>query len=311
MSPFNAEGVQFAFDNTSISWYMECPRKYQYSMIERWILKTPSVHLWWGGHFAKALERYYKYIAEGLTGEDSIIRIVHEALIDTWEYKRDEKGEIVEPRVGAPQTFFEPNKTRETLIRSIVWYFDHYKEDLFPVAYLEDGKPAVELSAKMAIDDGNFYCGHIDKMVKSDDDMVYPMDQKSTGSTIGQYWFQQFDLSFQMTGYTFLAKALYHMPVKGVIIDGVQTLVGGTSFQRGFTFRTDDQLNEWYEDLMFWIKAIQADTKRGYFAKNTTSCDKYGGCPFKHVCVRTEKLRKNFLAADFNQRPQWNPLEAR
>lgn len=311
ISPFNEEGVQYAFDNTSVTWYMECPRKYQYSMFGRWILKTPSVHLWWGGHFAKALERYYKFIAGGMDSEEAIEEIVHQALIDTWEYKRDEQGNIVEPRVGAPETFFEPNKTRETLIRSIVWYFEQYKDDLFRVAYLSDGRPAVELSCKMAIDDGNFYCGHIDKMVATDDGFVYPMDQKSTGSAIGQYWFKQFDLSFQMSGYSFLAKAMYKMPVKGVIIDGVQTLVGGTTFQRGFTFRTDDQLNEWYDDLMSWIKKIQASTRAGYFEKNTTSCDKYGGCPFKQVCSTTPNLRKNFLAADFVQRPQWNPLESR
>lgn len=310
MSPFNEEGVQFAFDSTSIGWYMECPRKYELSMRALWVSNKPSVHLWWGGHFAKAMERYYKFVAEGMDTEDAIIQVVHQAMIDTWEYKRDAEGKIVEPRVGAPQTFFEPNKTRETLVRSIIWYFEHYKEDMFPVAILENGKPAVELSFKMAIDGGNFYCGHIDKMVVADD-FVYPMDQKSTGSTIGQSWFKQFDLSFQFSGYSFAAKAMYHMPVKGMIVDGIQTLVGGTTFQRGFTFRTDAQLDEWYEDLMGFIAGIQNDTRRGYFAKNTTSCDKYGGCVFKDVCARSPELRKNFFAGDFHKREQWNPLVER
>lgn len=289
---------------------MECPRKYQYSMLERWVSRKPSVHLWWGGHFAKALERYFKFVATGMDTEDAIHEVVRLAMIDTWEYKRDEQGNICEPRVGAPMTFFDANKTRETLIRSIVWYFEQYKDDLFPVAILNNGKPAVELSFKLSLDDGNYYCGHIDKLVVSDD-FVYPMDQKTTGATIGPGWFNQFDLSFQMTGYTFAAKSLYHIPVKGVIVDGVQVMVGGTSFQRGFTFRTDDQLNEWYEDLMITIKHVQADTKRNYFPKNTTSCDKFGGCVFKGVCSRSPSLRKNFLEGDFYQREQWNPLEER
>jgi PD-(D/E)XK nuclease superfamily len=307
-SCFNDAGVQFAFDSTSIGWYMDCPRKYQYSMIDRWQSMKSSVHLWWGGHFATALEHFHKYVAFGSTVEDAIIRVVHEAMIATWEYKLDSNGVPVEPRIGAPVTFFDTNKTRETLVRSIVWYFEQYKDDLFPVVILSDGKPAVELSFKLALDDGNYYCGHIDKVVQAKDDCIYPMDQKSTGSTIGMGWFSQFDLSFQMTGYTFAAKALYNLPVKGVIIDGVQVMVGGTTYQRGFTFRTDDQLNEWYDDLMTFIKNLQADTQRGYFPKNTSSCDKYGGCVFKSVCSRSPVLRKNFLAGDFYRRDQWNPL---
>lgn len=309
-SPFNEQGVQYAFDNTSISWFVTCPRYYQLKMIERWEPAKLSVHLWFGQHFATALERYYKCRAEGMDLEEAMVTVVHAALIDTWIYKRDEQGNIIEPRVGAPYDSFNPAKTRESLIRTIIWYIDQFHDEDLKILMLSNGKPAVELSFKLAIDDGNYYCGHIDRIATLGDD-PYLMDQKTTGSTISQSFFSAFDLNFQMSGYTFAGKALFHIPVKGVIIDGAQIAVGFTRFERGFTFRTQDQLDEWYDGLMYWIEQIQSATRKQHFPQNLTSCEKYGGCEFRNVCARSPQLRKNFLAGDFNKRPQWNPLEPR
>jgi len=40
--------VQWAWDSTSLGWLKECPRKYQYHMIEQWRGRGESIHLEYG-----------------------------------------------------------------------------------------------------------------------------------------------------------------------------------------------------------------------------------------------------------------------
>src|SRR5947207_12088278 len=111
MTPFK-DGTQFAWDSTSIKLAETCHYKYKLKMIDRWEPKRKSVHLLFGGWYASALERYYKYKAEG--DPKALLRVVHEALCDTW----------IE---GKPWSSDHPAKTRENLIRSIVWYVDQFE----------------------------------------------------------------------------------------------------------------------------------------------------------------------------------------
>ena len=137
------------------------------------------------------------------------------------------------------------------------------------------------------------------------------MYQKTTGSTITPRYFKQFKPGVQMPLYSFAGKAIYKTPVKGVIIDAAQIAVGFTRFERGFVSYSDIELDEWYENMMFHIQAIQTMTLRDFFPMNPTSCNKFAGCEFRDVCSVPKDLRVNFLKADFEQKPVWNPLEVR
>src|SRR5215469_5106362 len=132
---------QFAWDSTSLGWLKTCPRLYQYSMIEGWRPKQPSIHLHFGLLYHAALERYDRFRAEGLTHEDALRETTRQALVDSWPWD------------------FEPlerdTKNRETFIRSVVWYLDEFGEnDTCETVILNNGKPAVELSFKMELDRG-------------------------------------------------------------------------------------------------------------------------------------------------------------
>lgn len=300
-------GVQFAWDATSIKMAEKCLRYYGY-IIEGWEPLRKSVHLIWGGHFATALERFAKKQALGATREEALIQVVHEALIDTWEYDRDEEGKII-PGTGQPWQSDHNAKTRENLIRSIIWYADHYADDNMKTVHLQNGKPAVELSFTLDAD-GLILCGHLDKLVEYGGDL-YVMDQKSTGSTITPRWFDQFSPDSQMSLYAFAGKAVFDTPVKGVVIDGAQVAVGFTRFERGFAPRTTTQLEEWLSDAKYTIEEAQEATLKKRFPHRTTSCDQYGGCMFRDVCARSPEVRKHFLEADFKKGKRWNPLERR
>lgn len=298
-SPFDKNGLQFAWDQTSINLAQTCLLKYNYTMIEGWRKRGLGIHLKFGQHYATALEHYYKHVALGMEKDEALREVVREALRDTWE--REE---------GKPWDSGHTSKTRENLIRTIIWYVDHFIEDPTTVLLRSDGKPAVEYSFRLSVDNGIIFTGHIDRVVTYSND-PYVMDQKTTVQTTGPYYFRQFEHpNTQMGMYTWAGQVIYNIPVKGVIIDAAQIAVGFSRFQRGFANRTADQLEEWYETSMFWIEQARTATRERHFPMNPKSCEDYGGCEFRDVCARQKAVRPNFLKADFEVR-HWNPLESR
>ena len=300
---FDDQGVQFAWDATSIGYAQTCLRYYKYKMIDGYSPRGRSVHLRFGGHYATALEHYYKHLALGVDEEEALILVVHEALTDTWDRTEEDP-------VGKPWDSMDTNKTRETLIRTIVWYVEHFRKEPTPVIHLANGKPAVEYSFTLPVDNGLVFSGHIDRLVTYHGD-IYVMDQKTTGGTVGPYFFDQFSPNTQMSMYSFAGRAIYGAPVMGVIIDAAQVAVNFSRFERGFTGRTEAQLEEWYETAMYHIEKAQTAVREDYFPMNPSACGNYGGCPFRKICNKPERLRNNFLEADFDKLPPWDPLERR
>ena len=303
-SPFLlGTNIQYAWDSTSLGWLKECPRKYQYSMIEGWRAKVESVNLKFGALYHHALETYDRYVAEGDDHDTALDKILDETLHATWEN-------------GAPWTPDHNTKNRENLIRSIIWYVEHFKEDPAKTIQLANGKPAVELSFKMVMDYGPqgsdqlyMLCGHLDRLVDFAG-VTYVMDRKTTASTISGQWFDQFAPDNQMSLYSMAAKVIYQTPVKGVIIDGVQIAVGFSRFARGFTYRTDAQIEEWLKDTRHWLRLAENYAKEGHWPQNDKSCHHYGGCVFRKVCSKSPEVREKFLESDFHKVP-WNPLVPR
>lgn len=296
---FDEEGLQFAWDSTSIKLADECLRKYYYKLVEGWQPREYGVHILFGGHFALALEHYYKWIALGDSSNEALHKVVLEVLINTWDTE-----------AGKPVEFLHNSKTRENLVRSIIWYVDQFENETIEVVKLASGKPAVEYSFSLPVDNDIVFTGHIDRLVTYSDE-IYAMDQKTTGQTVSSAYFAQYSPDHQMSMYTFAGQMIYGSPVKGVIIDVAQIAVGFTRFERGFTFRTSAQLAEWYEDAMYTIEAARAAVREQHFPMRRTSCNNFGGCEFRSVCGRSPDVRPNFLAADFVRGPRWDPLQRR
>lgn len=337
-SPFDASGAQFAWDSTSIKLAETCLYKYYLKMHAGWGPATKSAHLIFGAHYATALEDYHKAIADGVDREQAVRDVVHQALCDTWEYDDcshcEGSGEITfhqiapagahpspvicdncdgtgnEPGSGQPWTSDHNLKTRGNLIRSIIWYLDHFRDDPCETVILSSGKAAVEYSFKLPVDNDIVLSGHLDRLVTYADHL-YVQDQKTTGTTISARFFDGFNPDTQMSLYTLAGKAIFGLPVKGVMIDAAQVAVGFTRFERGFTFRAEDQLQEWYEGAMHTIEAARTATHEGYFPMNPSSCGNYGGCEFRHVCSKSPSVREQFLKGDYVKGEIWNPLRPR
>jgi hypothetical protein len=301
------DGKQIVWDATSLSLFEACPRKYQLKMIEGWKPHRTSVHLRFGSHYATALEHYHKRRFEGRTIEEATRDVVHEALIDTWDQVLNEDGTV---KSEGPWDSGNVNKTRETLIRTIIWYIEEYRNEDAKILTLADGRPAVEYSFLLPVDNGIYFSGHLDSVVEYGGDN-YVRDQKTTKSTVGTYYFEDYKPHIQMSMYSFAGSAILASPVKGVVIDAAQIAVGFSRFSRGFTFRSDAELNEWYADSLKWIEIAHGMSAAMHFPMNPNSCGSYGGCEFRRVCSRGKSVREQFLLADFTPNQQWNPAARR
>lgn len=325
---FDESGVQFAWDSTSLKLAETCLHKYQLKLILGWQPERKSVHLLFGGWYASALESYYKYVADGMSQDEALIEVVSEALTETWIFPDCEScsgsgfcdvdktcpechGEGIRQEGGEPWVSDHNTKTRENLIRTIVWYIDQFGEDdSCQTVILSSGQPAVEHSFRLDADNGIILCGHLDRLVEYGG-RPYIQDQKTTQSTITARYFDGYNPDSQMSLYTFAGKSIFGLPIKGVMIDAAQIAVGFTRFERGFSFRTDDQLNEWYDHSMYHIERARQATRDNHFPLNPSSCNQYGGCEFRHICSKAPSIREQFLKGDFVKGKRWDPLEVR
>lgn len=325
-SPFLAgTNIQYAWDSTSLGDLKICPRKYQYTMIEGWQAKGDNIHLRFGGEFHEAIQDYEIAKAEGASHEDAIRTAVQHLLARIRDWEVD---------VGTKAGNYK-NKT--TLLQLCIDYFDHYADDPATTFILDNGRPAVELSFKFDLDwgpkasfindlhesleeQGKVYgqpyilCGHLDRVVDFSGDL-FVLDHKTTTTTPSDYFFKGFNPSNQMTLYTLAGKVVLNAPIKGIIVEAAQIcLEQPNKFIRKPTHRTQDQLDEWVENLHYWFAVAESYANAGYWPMNDTACTMYGGCKFINVCSKSPQVREIYLKSDFIKLPEserWNPLKPR
>lgn len=321
--------VQFAWDSTSLGLLKTCPRLYQYVMIDGWGSTEESVHLRFGQEYHQALQDYDLSRAAGIPHDDAIFDVVKALLERTADFKPD------------PDTRAGKYKSRNMLIRCVIWYLDEHAEDPAKTYIKADGKPAVELSFRFELDWGPradqqevgtvfdstlipgqpyLLCGHLDRVVDFNGSL-FVMDHKTSLTTLGSYYFDQYSPHNQMSLYSYAGKVILSSPIKGVIINAAQLMLDydksgdyGARFVRGFTYRTPDQLDEWLTDLHSLLAQAEAFAEADYWPMNDLSCDKFGGCRFRSICSKSPQVREQFLKSDFDKLTEdqrWNPLKPR
>lgn len=311
-------GLQLYWDSTSLSALKVCPKYYHYTIVQGLVPRGTSAHLIFGLEFHSALEQYDRERATGLGHRDAMLAAVRNAIVRTWN-----------GRLNRPWTSDEPTKTRETLIRSVVWYLDQFEEDHLRTVILATGQPAVELSFRFetgfttqTTNEDFWLCGHLDRLVtEGDSDIEWIVDRKTTKSGLGEEYFQRYSPDCQMSLYTLAGNVIRKKPVKGIIIDACQVQVNGSRFQRGFVTRSPAQLEEWFNDTRQWLRLAESYAIAGHWPQNDKACNQYssynsdldtwrGGCPFKPVCGASPEVRPKLLAGLYDHRP-WDPRQTR
>lgn len=330
-SPFIAgSNIQFAWDSTSLTVAMACPKRYKLEIIEGWEPKNPNVAiaLAFGILLHAGIETYHRLRSAGVDFDSAVVGSLRHVM---------EKEDFREPGVAifsklpthedievikeADDADEESDgidlrnskiRTRYHLFRALVWYFDNYRQDHLQVITLSDGMAAVEHSFRVPIGetlaDGTplLLSGHFDKVVDFNGSL-YVSDVKSTKSITHQ-WRREFDLSHQMTGYTLGGKIGLHQPVQGVFIDAVCLQVGGVKFNRFPTHRSESQLKEFIRTLKYIADQAEMWYEQDYYPMNTSACM---FCKYKEVCSQPPEFRQMHLNTYFRRSVAWNPLANR
>lgn len=225
--------LQFAWDSTSLGYLKTCARMYQYILIDGWGHTEESVHLRFGSEFHTAHQDYALSRAAGIPHDDSVFDVVKALLERTADYKPD------------PDTRAGKYKSRNLLIRSVIWYLDEHRDDPAKTYIKADGEPAVELSFRFELDWGPInqpqykpasaitpggpeysavqpylLCGHLDKVVDFNGSL-FVMDHKAqplSASVLGLHgWIQIRHLSI---GDSIAGQDGKFYPVKGLYPKG-------------------------------------------------------------------------------------------
>jgi hypothetical protein len=299
--------LQLAWDSVSRGAFKTCKQYYKYVIIDGYASKRENVHFVFGIGFHSALELYDRHRAKGKSHSQALNLAVHFTIQYTWDFSRKR-----------PWISDEPTKTRETLIRAVIWYLIQFEDDPLETMILDNGEPAVELtfhynSHLISITDEPYiFCGHLDRVVNWNS-KPWIVDRKTTKKSLlkdVEKFFATFKPDDQMSGYFFGGKVIFDTPIEGIIIDGAQTAVTFTKFQRGFTTRDASELNEWYVDVSYMLKEAEQCATTQYYPKNDKACGNYGGCPFRIVCSEPPAMRQELLDA-FYIRRVWDPLVTR
>lgn len=324
--------LQIAWDSTSLGALETCPEFYNLSIRQGYTTHTENVHLTFGilVHSVREMYdrlriggvdwRYYRHLRrfgvgrsvarkacrEKLGHRDATICVLRFILCATWDFKRKR-----------PWISDEPTKNRETLFRATIWYLDQYQNDLLETFVRKDGRPAVELSfrfdsgIKSELTGESFIlCGHLDRVALYQD-KLWICDVKTTKYNLDESFFAKYYIDDQMSLYSLAGTLILHEPIRGVMIDGWQTLANGNRFQRGEVTRTPAQIEEWLLDTAYRLRQAEQFARDNHWPKRPNSCFRYGRfCEFFEVCASDPALREHKLKTMFKKRT-WDPMKTR
>lgn len=297
-------GLQLAWDSTSLGALKTCPRYYYYSIVLGWQPRLASVHLQFGIWVHEGKEIYDRAMAGGQDHDDAVLQSVRHLMRATWDRERNR-----------PWVSDDPQKNRATLIRTLIWYFEEFRDDPIETVRFADGKPAVELSFSFDLPWRSHHgetfllCGHLDRLGRMNG-ATFPCDVKTTKHTLDERFFLQFSPHNQFTIYSLAARTVYSLPTVGLIVDAAQVAVTFSRFERRTVPRSEAQLNEWYSELPMWLEQAERYAAANAWPMNEASCGNYGGCPFRPICRRDPSVRGQWLQSDYVRRV-WDPLQVR
>ena len=288
--------LRLVWSASSLGAFKKCPRYYELSNLQGWTTREGKVDLDWGSLVHQSVE-LYRLWRPARNHQETLRDVVQWALKATWDAER-----------RRPQSWPDPQKNRVSLIRALVWYLDEWKDDPLQTIQLADGAPAVELSFAFqtgyVTQSGEPYLlqGRLDRLV-SLQGQTFISDLKTTRMGLTERYFSQFSPDDEFSLYSLAGRVAFNQVTSGIIVDALQVGVNFVRCQRQLIGRSQEVVEEWYEELPYWLKQAEACATHGVWPQNQQSCGLYGGCEFRSVCSRAPGARAAFLEANFVQRP--------
>lgn len=296
------DGIQFAWDSTSISIFKTCPYKYKLVMIDGWNAKIIPPPLAFGIYMHVVFQTWHRLDADpDISKDEALLRCVKLA------------GMLGEKLPNGDNA-----RLKEQLVRATVWYLEQFWDDQAKTVILSNGKPAVEYSFTLpffkqdSLD--TYLCGHIDRFAKWQG-RVLAQDYKTTKYGLDQRFISKFKPHTQFPLYIaashIIAAKTQEVPATdGILLDAIQLGVNFNRFMRYIVPYSPEEIQEYLKGLKYWIKQAMTTSQDGYFPMNEESCEKYGGCQFKDICSKPKARHEQYLKGHFTCRT-WDPLRER
>jgi PD-(D/E)XK nuclease superfamily len=85
-----------------------------------------------------------------------------------------------------------------------------------------------------------------------------------------------------------------------------KTLKPKDKFIRKLLSYTNDNIAEWKAESAWWLIRAEREKSLGFYPRNLTSCDKFGGCTFRPVCRSDRSIRDTKLLTMFDVKKKWD-----
>jgi hypothetical protein len=302
--------LQVIWSPTALAKFMQDPALYYLEKVEGWREDPPPASMKWGTIYHEALELFDGMRLEG----KSVEQATEAAIMQAWQDAQEPiPGWSLDQMAEYSNRPSDTNRTLESMIRAICWYAEEFGEDdTLETLVLPDGTWAHELEFLMPLDmwspHGEQYMlgGYLDRMVRRKDQdgdgEVLVLDRKSTTSSLGPFFKKKFALDVQVDTYALAAQVVYDFPVRGVMIEGTQVGKTFARFDRFHSGRSPSQLQEWLQDLKFWIKQAEYCAESGHWPCNRATTGLYGGNPLYEALAYPPHAREGILRQQFSKK---------
>lgn len=284
-------------DNTIMTTFRSCPRKFELQYLHHWKPQSRNVHLHAGAAFAQGLEVARRAFWEHNLPVEQAYALGLAALVEAY-------GDFECPADSA--------KSLERMCQALEYYFavwpldtDPAQPELFPT-----GRRGIEFSfvqplpiAHPETGEPLLYSGRADMICRLEQGLFIEDDK--TTSSLGASWANQWDLRSQFTGYCWAARES-QIPVDGVLIRGVAILKTKFDHQPYITYRAEWEIERWLDQTTRDIRRMIAAWSEGHWDYNLAdACGEFGGCLFRQVCKHNQP--DEWLPMYFAQR-RWDPV---
>lgn len=313
-------------DSTMMTCFRACPQKFFREFVQGYRPSGLSIDLHAGACFAGALEEVRKQVyGNGKSLADALL-IAEARFFTEW-------GDVEVPE------WKKTAKTKDRVWEAVVGdgtekgegYFQRYRPltDRMQPFKDQNGKPTFEYTFAIPLephtdnlnlaDEKTFndelwfpshpnggpflYTGRFD-LLGTYDDHPTPLDDKTTGGSIGANWSESWDLRNQFLGYTWACQQC-GLDVEGVLVRGIAIQKTQIVHAEAYKQYSKELLGRWYEQLRRDMWRLRRCYDAQYFDYNfADACTSYGSCVFMPVCQSAAP--ENWLNS-FEVR-HWNPL---
>lgn len=299
------------YDNTMLSSYKECPRRYFLRHVLTWRSEGTALPLVFGLAWHSAMDVVWQYFGK-LSNRD-LAGAGAAKFLETWE------AEGLPADLSVEQTEQYNPRTPSVALEMLIKYIDKRLDILTNATLLSCEQPfAVPLPGT----ENTWVIGRLDKVIQYNGQLLVlehktTTEYKKDGGFKTAYvegWYTD----SQIKGYQF-GGALFFPGLTQVWVDAA--LVHKTVHDAFRLIPVAHQiplLQEWVEDTREWVWRIQQDQAKydaagglgpGVFPKNEQSCmGKFGPCPFLNICRTTSRPDKLDSVPQGYKEERWEPF---